>query len=358
MNHEQIEAAAREAGASGVDYNDFTSRDDVMDAAAAFDAVGGLDTTRIQTAYREGRREHRAANGWVFAWTTAPETYDQFGTETVETHVWGEKTLRRVLAHPRHATCQFDRYWSGGYSAWDEDPRVTEARIRETIARENAEREEARVRREAGLVWIREIPIETLEPSNEDELDRMLHARGLTWQDARAERRRRADEQRAREQSETWAKHRVVFADGDTIVDDGAWAKRTDYGTIPARDANVWRNVKVEPHYAEKQNVELARIVDEEQREIGSLEYVVRRFDRGELRLAKPGEHLPTSAVLRRLPRSRLDEIVRVEVGGRVAWVGQAPFSFEILVLDEQGRKVRKREIVEAAETAWRKRKT
>lgn len=352
MNHEQIEAAAREAGAAGVDYNDFTSRDDVMDAAATLDEDGGLDSARIESAYREGRREHRAANGWVFAWTTAPEAYDQFGTETVETHAWGEKTLRRVLAHPHHASYQFDRYGSGGHSAWDEDPRITEARIRETIARENAEREEARARRDNGLVWIRDAALD----GDEDELDRMLHERGLTWNDARDERRRRADERRAQEQAETWARHRAMFADGDTIVDEGAWAQRTEHETIPARDANVWRNVKVEPHYAKKQDVELARVGDAEHRDLGSLEYVVRRFDRGEIRLAKPGEHLPTAAVLRRLPGSRIDELVRVDVGGRIAWAGRERFSFDLLVLDEQGRKVRKREIIEAAEKAWTER--
>jgi hypothetical protein len=356
MNIQEIAIRARAAGASGVDYQNFISSDDVMEAAAALDEIGGLDTAPIEAAYREGRREHRAANGWVFGWTTAPEDYDQFGTETAEMYVWGAKTLRRVLAHPHHSAYQFGRYGSGGHPTWDEDPRAVEARIREQIARENAEREEVEARRTGGLVWIRDVADDVL-CGDEDVVDAMLHDRGLTWKDLRAERTRRREEARAREVEAEWSRCRAVFADGATLVDPGADARRTEYGLLPARDANVWRGVRVEPHYRDKHDVSLATVFDEDRRGIGSLENVVARIERGDVRIAAPGDRLPTTPVLERLAGSRLDEIVRVEAGGRFAWAGMPRFSYDLLVLDERGRKVMKREVVAAAEIAWRERR-
>lgn len=355
MNIEQIEAIAKEIGTNGGSYHDAISRDDVMEAAALLDESGGLDTARIEAAYREGRRAHRASNGWIFVWTTAPEDYDQFGTETAEVHEWKGKALRRVLAHPHHVSYQAGRYGSGGHPMWDENPRITEARIRETVARENAEREAAQAKREAGLVWIREVSANVLD-GDEDAFDAMLHERGLMWKDVRDERKRRADEEHARKQAEQWERCRAWFADGATIVDEGADARRTDYGVIPARDANVWRGVSVRPHYAEKQNADLARVVDENHCDIGSLEYVAARFARGELRVALPDEHLPPAVVLERFAGSRLNEILRVEAFGRVVWVGSPRFSYDPLVVDERGAKARKRDVIETANAAWRQR--
>jgi len=155
---------ARSFGAKGKALTDLTFSDEFVNAVEAVESDGRYDRKtreRVESAYCEGRREWRLAGGWKTAWTTAPNDYDGFGTEMAEgPFEWEGKQLRRVLIDPDFFSWQTGRYGSGGHGDWDEDPRVTEARIKERLANERAEREASEKRRANGLTWIRTADID------------------------------------------------------------------------------------------------------------------------------------------------------------------------------------------------------
>lgn len=353
-----LERSAREAGAAGRSYNDWASDDATYELVMKVDSESprGADMKPIEAAFAEGRREHRAKS-WRSVWTTAPADYDQFGTETAEgPFPWEGKQLRRVLVDPSYDAHQCARYGSGLRGSWDEDPRVTEARIRETLAAERFEVDLRAVRRAGGLLWIREAPDDFL-CGDDDAADEEARKHGLGWDDVRAERRRREEEKVAAERAATWARCRASFADGATLIDVGTAGFRGTYGWVSGQAKQAWRSCSVKPHYSCEDDAELAVVVEEGARpyggeSAGSLEQVASYLASGRMRIAGPDEHVPPRVVVQRIGQP-FDEILRVEVDGAVAWVGGPTFG-DALVLDDAGKVVRKKKLVERAMHAWR----
>jgi hypothetical protein len=148
-------------------------------------------------------------------------------------------------------------------------------------------------------------------------------------------------------------------------VDEGSPGRVEYIGSspyrTPGRDPKVWHSVVVVPHYAVADDAEEARVVvrtwDKHAAKddyVGSLANVADRLARGELRLAREGEHLAPRVVTERLGWARSwKDVLRVEVEGQVAWVGRDG-SWAPMVLDDAGRLVRKKRLREAAEAALR----
>lgn len=195
---DELRTMARKAGVDGIDYQRFLrdeATEKVFEQLDEADIFGTHTTANIEASFVEGRREYRQTKGgWIVAWTTARAEYDQFGTEEVECCDWNGRSLRKVLMSPGNEVYQRSRYMSGS-AVWDEDPSETERKIRETIDRENVEAEERKRVREEGLLWLRDVVVNLdLEAENEDAFDIKLRARGLVWNDVRAEQKRRSEE--------------------------------------------------------------------------------------------------------------------------------------------------------------------
>jgi hypothetical protein len=350
MNFDELCRRIRELAANGADWNCVLFNDTIHDAYCELSKSDELDKDKLESAFIEGRREYRISAGWIVVWTNARVDYDQFDTEELECHEWHGRPLRKVLVNPGNLVYQRSRYISGA-SYWDEDPREVERRIQEKIAKERAEDEERARIREAGLEWLRTADLS--QRTDEDLFDNELRSRGLTWSDLRKEQTRRVDEKAAAERSALWNECRAAFADGCTIVDPGRDAQRGTYGPIPGSDCAVYRNVRVVPHWSEKNSIHDDRVEDERHEFVGSLARVAELLTKGLLRIASVDEQLPPAAVLDRLKPSRLDRVVRVECEGRVVWTAREKYSYsEIVVLDEAGKLVRKKSIKEAAEAA------
>lgn len=344
---------AREAGEKGQSWQDFT-----YDLCEEVAALGGeFDVDEIDRAWCEGHRKHLIASGWIIRWTTAPADYDQFGTGTIED--CGEyrgKKLRSVLLDPNYADYQIGRYGSGLHGTWEEDPREQDRRRAEELAREKAERDAYEGRRKAGLEWLTSTP-DSLLDGDEDALDGELRARCLRWEDARDERRNRKAKREAEERAATWARCRAAVPDGATLIDPGSEGYRGFYGYVPGRPPQVWRVIKVWPNHARPDDASEAWVYGEggpgKDSLVGSLLDVADDIVKGTKRLAGPDEVVPPRAVIDRIGVA-YTEILRVELGGKVAWVGMPIFAREPLVLDDLGKIVRTKALREAGERAWR----
>lgn len=358
MSNAALIEAARKAGAEGVSFSDFASLDSTIEAATSLDPEA-LDVPALEVAHAEGVREYRAKT-WVSCWTTASERYDHFGTHTVEgPFSWEGKELRRVLMHPNYADQQRARYWSGLCGDWDEDPREVERKIREELSCARIEKFVRGVRAACGAAWLASLSDHELKHYDEDERDELLRCFGLDRDHPREERERRAALREASERAAEWARCRVLVPDGATLIDEGTPGFRGTYGWIAGRPKDAWRLVKVEPHYAYKDDAEQARVVGEGPTPagtyVGSLAYVAGRIEAGEMRLARPDEHVPPRAVVDRIGRP-FDEVLRVEEGGRVVWVGRPTFATEPMVLDDDAKIVRSKKVREAAAALyWQK---
>lgn len=355
---------ARSFGAKGKALTDLTFSDEFVNAVEAVESDGRYDRkTRegVESAYCEGRREWRLAGGWKTAWTTAPNDYDGFGTEMAEgPFEWEGKQLRRVLIDPDFFSWQTGRYGSGGHGDWDEDPRVAEARIRETLAREKFEAEVGKARYAGGILWLRDLDDATLASADNDALEDAfytdLSARGLTWKDLRAEQRRRREENIAAERAAKWAQCRAVFKDGDTLIDAGTEGYRGYYGWVSGHESKAHFRCKVKPHYSCEDDAELAVVYEDDgSSTVGTLAAVAAMFASGRMRIAGPEDVIPPRAVTDRL-RISWKDVLRVDVNGRIVWIGYQFASSEPLVLDDDGRIVRAKKVVAAAHEAlqWR----
>ncbi len=341
---------ARSVGAAGKKFTDLTFSDEYVSAVESVESEGRYDhgaREGVESAFCEGRREWRLAGGWKTAWTTASVDYDKFGTETVEgPFEWEGQQLRRVVIDPLNFSWQTARYPNG----WDEDPRVAEARIKETLAREQAEREARERRRADGLIWIRTADID----GDDDAADELARANGLAWEDVRAERRRRRDEKTAAERAAKWAECRAMFKDGDTLIDAGTEGYRGFYGWVSGHESKAHIRCKVRPSYSCEDDAELAAVHEGDgPSTVGTLAAVAAMFASGRMRIAGPEDIIPPRAVTDRL-RVSWKDVLRVDVNGRVVWIGRGYASSQQLVLDDDGHIVRAKKIVDAAEGVYR----
>jgi hypothetical protein len=117
------------ATARALGYNVGRAGKSLVDAEWAFsealddDFDGDVEVLceAVRAGYDAGWLDLRATE-WEQRYTTAPESYDGFGTVTVE--VVGsflEKPVRRVAIDPAHVQWQHDRYFSGIYTCWTEE---------------------------------------------------------------------------------------------------------------------------------------------------------------------------------------------------------------------------------------------
>lgn len=361
----EITRQARAAGARGADYQEFASSDSLFDLVGQLDASGArFDTDVFEAAFCEGRREWRVERGgWRTIWTTAPKDYDWFGTEEVEVAgLWHGKTLRRVIAEPSRADCQEDRYSSGCHYAKCDDPRVVERRIADQLAAEKAEKAARETRRAAGLQWLAALGDEVLADEalgTGDAMDAEVHARCLTWSDLEAEKRDRREKREAAERAVAWARCCALVPAGATLIDDGAPSRVTYIGATPyrtpGRDPRVWHAVRLEQGWP-RDDAEQAVVVGEGNDVLGALATVADRIEKGELRVARPDEHVPPRAAIQRIGAEDWAKILRVVVDDRTVWVGRPRFTWDPRVVDEHGHLVRPGRVRQAAEAALRAR--
>jgi hypothetical protein len=328
---------AREAGREGQNWHRFTFREDV---GALCENLPDNEMNAALVAWEEGNREHRIkTNGWVVYFTTAPEAYDTFGTETIETcGEWHGKELRKVMSHPHHTDYQRDRYCSGLHGSWDQDPRVQEAEgkaRREAWAREDAARAEAR---RIALIALKGVSDEALIEMSDDP------GNTLTSQDIRDERKRREAAAAIAIRESKWAAATKLVPIGATFLDNGTEGFRGIFGWIKGQDPHVYYSIRYDGEYT--RDVEKTDIVGEGCVNRISLEYAAEWIQSGRLKIVQPGE-VPPQKVTERIGHENVKKIQRHEVCGRVVWSGAKPFSYEVLILDENGRIVRAQKVID-----------
>jgi hypothetical protein len=333
-NKEKLLKGAREAGRAGIDWGKWTASDEVQDLIDT-----SFESEPVEAAYAEGRRELLIAT-WHIVWTTAPEAYDGFGTQTLEeSGVFYGKPLRRVAIEPSNYVYQTSRYRSGLHPSWEEDPRIEEARTQAKIAASVAADNERKAKHDAGIVWLQT----TATDADLEDFD-TFESRGLRYDEVRAEKHRReavrAEELRASE----WAWCAAAVPEGVTLIDAGVPAVRGQYGIIPGRDPHVYYNVKIVRAFPN--DADHANVIGDGNDNAGSLLLVAQWIKDGRIRIAKPEDNVPPRAVVERIGQDRVRDIRVVEVDGRKVWVGRARFSHESLVLDEKGHLVRSKKIL------------
>lgn len=332
---------AREAGRQGKNYADWTGSDEVQ---ALVDTGCEFDSGAIEAAFCDGRQEYRVkSEGWIVAWTTAPSDYDTGETEHAEDcGDYHGKKLRRIIVHARHLTYQSDRNFSGLHPTWEEDPRIADARAKSVQEERDARRAEHDAKRKAGLEWLATAP----DIDDDDNFD-LWESKGLRYDDVRAERKRRQENAATIARDAEWARCVALVPEHVTIVDNGTPGTRGIYGWIPGRPTHVWYDVRIVrgwPDDADHATVRGEKLGDSP----GSLAYVAKYLTDGTLRIARPEEKIPPSAVLDRIGHEHLREIRYARLEGSDVWVGRATFG-EPMVLNSNGRIVRAKKIREAA---------
>ncbi len=329
---------ARAAGRKGTEWLSFTWSDE---AQALIDTIYG-DVDAAESAWTEGRREHRIKDlGWVVFFTTAPDDYDTLGTETIETcGDWKGKHLRKVLSHPHHTEYQKDRYASGINGSWDVDPRVTEEaeRIkRETWAREDAERV---TKRTAALARLQAMTDEELESLDDDA------AGAFNYEDLRAEKIKRAKAKVEEIRESCWEEATTLIPEGVTLLDEGLPGFRGVYGWIAGQPTHVHYSIVYEDAYT--RDVDKAYFHGQGVRDKGGigLSIAVEWLRAGRLKIVKPDE-VPPQKVVERIGHDNVKKIQRHAMSNRVVWTGAANSWSPLLILDENGRIVRAKKVLE-----------
>ena len=359
-------ALARAAGAAGQSWVEWQCSDEVQ-AAVDAGTARGRDIHACELAFNEGVREYRLAGGWIIAWTTAPDDYDTFGTETIpaadgaphEGEYHG-KALRRIMMDPRHRNYQADRYASGLHATWTEDPRIVDAAAAKRAAKNKADQEAREAKRAAGLVWLTTLSALELDACFDDDAahDHMSE-QGVTSSDVRTEVARRAVVSNETTRQAEWARCLAIVPEGCTIVDHGCDAVRGQFGVIRGRPTHVYYNVRIVHGWPD--DTEHANVLGEGafhdsspgSTNAGSLAYVADWLTKGEadgftkkLEIV-PVDSVPPRPVLERIGHEHLKDIRRVEAAGRVVWIGRPTFG-ETMVLDEKGHIVRAKKVLEA----------
>jgi hypothetical protein len=70
--------------------------------------------------------------------------------------------------------------------------------------------------------------------------------------------------------------------------------------------------------------------------ELGTLQDVCEDIAAGRCRVAQVGD-VPPKAVLDRIGHSQLSTVLRLEIDGRLVWVGRRMFEYDPMVLNERG---------------------
>jgi hypothetical protein len=342
-----ITALARAAGLAGRDWMAWTFDDAVQLYVDEHGSDAGFDSERDawEAAYADGLMERRrTVEGWIERWTTAPAAYDCFGTMELATEgEWHGRVLRRVLMHPEHATYQSDRYASGLHGTSDRDPREIDREIDCKIAADRAEDARREAARAAATAW--------LASASESELAVALESDGFptgaSRSDVRAELRRRAEARETQARETEYDRCRALVGAHEALVDDGAPARRSRWGVVPSRPSRVYYGISVD-EYPRDASRALVRAQGRDG-EVGVLRDVAGRLDEGTLRGAR-ADDVPPEPVLRRIGHDRLADVRRIEVEGRVVWIGRPTFAAKELILDDRGRIVRARAVVAAVE--------
>lgn len=339
---------AREAGASGVTWNDWTSSDEVQALIDSHEGSRGRLFRDCEKAYAEGRHE-LLRKTWVTVWTTAPEDYDSFGTETVSHGgPWRGKELREVLIDPHHENYQRDRYGSGLHGSWRGDPRVEEQREDTQRAEELVARQVREAKQAAGIVFLAGLSEKQLDRASEGDFDESLEAYCLGWTHVREEKKIRQQFREKQERAQAWEKCRPLIPPDCVLVDDGdegGYSSEGEYAyRRPHRDARVYYEIGV---IELEQDVERSYVMHGRE-SLGSIADIAYQIENGRLRAADPSS-IPPKKVLDRIGHDQLKEIKRLEIKGRIVWVGRARFSYEHMILDDQGRLVRAKAVVAEA---------
>ena len=348
---DRISDLARDAGLSGRTWASFQCDDavqDYLDRCGAIDVK--LQINAWERSYAAGAAERRrVVEKWVERWTTAPEDYDAFGTETLQIcGPWNGRTLRRVLIHPVHQGYQADRYGSGLHATWEEDPREIDRRLEETAARERALAAKREAARATSQAWLSSASDADLE----DELSSDDEARAPR-SEVRAEIRRRRDARDAAVREEEYQRSSDEVSRHQVIVDDGSPSRPGRWGNIPGRPSRVYYAIEISswPRDAGVATVNEARSGERGRghrpESIGRLRDVARRLGDGSLRGAR-AEDVPPAPVLDRIGHDRLKSVHRAEIVGRVVWVGPITLGGEPTILDARGHIVRKKDVRDA----------
>jgi len=337
---------ARAAGLAGKSWHDWVMSDEVQDVIAAKEHFSRADQDAIEKAFNEGRREVSIARGRI-VWTTAPSDYDM--ADATELEIVGDyfgKPLRKVAIDPEGYRDQTNRYASGTYGVWDNDPIEEDRLAREKYARQDAERAAVEAKHQAGIEWLRTASAEEL--ADED----LCWEHGARHQDVREEKTRRREQEVGEKRAGDWARVSALIPEGATLIDEGAYIPAPMVGLRPIhRAANVYYDVRVVHGYPD--DIEHAHLEHATgRRGRGSMALALSSaldlIGKGQLRVAAEGE-VPPYPVVERIGADKWKDIRRVEVGGRVVWVGRATFGSEDLVLDAEGKLVRARKIADAA---------
>lgn len=341
MKLDDLCTMARAAGLSGESWAHWTASDAVQDAIETIDT---LDTDALESAFHDGVRALRSAT-WRIVWTTAPVAYDyESSVEALEVcGEWFGKPLRRVAIEPSMYVSQTSRYWSGLHAAWDEDPRIEEARAQARLDTERAERKAREEKRAVGLVWL-----QTATDAELDDFD-TFEAQGVCYEDVKAEKKHRADVAEANVNAAEWVRCLAIVRDGVTLVDGGE-TSRDAYHRAPA----VWYNVRIVRGHPDTADHAYVHCGSNASCVVGSVALVADWIVSGRLRVATDADMVPPYAVTKRIGFDRWKEIKCVHVGGKgVVWVGRPAFG-NVLVLDANGRIVRARKVAAEAMDAYR----
>jgi hypothetical protein len=343
---DKLVRAARAAGASGKRWHDWVMSDETQDVIVAAPSFTRAEQDALERAYEEGRRERSATTGRI-VWTTAPKDYD-YGNDTTELEVVGEyfgKPLRKVSIEPEAYEHQTNRYASGLHGAFDKNPIEEERHYREKQAERDRERAEGEAKRQTGVSWLRTASQAELE--DED----LTYEKGARYEDVRAEKRRRHEVAADEERTAGFSRLTSLIPEGGTVVDEGAYIPppKGMSGMRPIhRHATVYYNVKLVHGWPD--DVEHAKVeygVGRGKKTV-SAEHFAEMLEKGHIRAVREGD-VPPQPVADRIGVERWRDIRRVNVGGKNVWVGRATFGSEDLVLDDKGKLVRARKVVDAA---------